>query len=123
MAGFPAAAQVSYPTRTITMIIPTTAGGPTDGVGRILASALGEVLQQNVIVENAAGAGGTLECAGRLARAQPDGYTIGFWHIAHATAPAMYENLPYNVIESFDHIGRVVDVPMTIVVGSDLPVK
>ena len=122
MAGFPAAAQVSYPTRTITMIIPTTAGGPTDGVGRILASALGEVLQQNVIVENAAGAGGTLGM-GRLARAQPDGYTIGFWHIAHATAPAMYENLPYNVIESFDHIGRVVDVPMTIVIGSDLPVK
>ncbi len=122
MAGFSAAAQVSYPTRTITMIIPTTAGGPTDGVGRILASALGEALQQNVIVENAAGAGGTLGM-GRLARAQPDGYTIGFWHIAHATAPAMYENLPYNVIESFDHLGRVVDVPMTIVVRSDLPVK
>ena len=75
------------------MIIPTTAGGPTDGVGRILASALGEALQQNVIVENAAGAGGTLGM-GRLARAQPDGYTIGFWHIAHPTAPAMYENLP-----------------------------
>jgi tripartite-type tricarboxylate transporter receptor subunit TctC len=44
MAGFSAAAQVSYPKRTITMIIPTTAGGPTDGVGRILASALGEAL-------------------------------------------------------------------------------
>jgi tripartite-type tricarboxylate transporter receptor subunit TctC len=44
IAGFSAAAQVSYPTRTITMIIPTTAGGPTDGVGRILASALGEAL-------------------------------------------------------------------------------
>jgi len=122
MAGFSAAAQVSYPKRTITMIIPTTAGGPTDGVGRILASALGEALQQNVIVENAAGAGGTLGM-GRLARAQADGYTIGFWHIAHATAPAMFENLPYNVIESFDHIGRIVDVPMTIVVRSDLPVK
>jgi tripartite-type tricarboxylate transporter receptor subunit TctC len=104
------------------MIIPTTAGGLTDGVGRILASALGEALQQNVIVENAAGAGGTLGM-GRLARAQADGYRIGFWHIAHATAPAMYENLPHNVIESFDHIGRIVDVPMTIVVRSELPVN
>jgi tripartite-type tricarboxylate transporter receptor subunit TctC len=74
------------------MIIPTTAGGPTDGVGRILASALGEVLQQNVIVENAAGAGGTLGM-GRLARAQPDGYTIGFWHIAHAHGTAAHDRV------------------------------
>jgi tripartite-type tricarboxylate transporter receptor subunit TctC len=104
------------------MIIPTSAGGPTDGVGRIIASAIGEALQQTVVVENLPGAGGTVGM-GRLARAQPDGYAIGFWHIAHATAPAMYPNLAYNVIDDFEHVGRIVDVPMTIVVRSDLPVS
>ena len=51
----------------------------------------------------------------RVAKAAPDGYTIAVWHIAQATAPALYENLRYNAVNDFDHIGRITDVPMTLV--------
>jgi tripartite-type tricarboxylate transporter receptor subunit TctC len=109
----PAAAQ-TFPNRPITLLVPTAAGGPTDAVARLVAEAMGTKLGQQVVVENVGGAGGTIGMA-RLARAAPDGYTVGIWHIAQATAPALYSNLRYNVIDDFDSIGRIADVPMTIV--------
>ena len=59
----------------------------------------------------------------RVAKAAPDGYTVAVWHIAQATAPALYDNLKYNVVDDFDHIGRITDVPMTLVSKAALPTK
>jgi tripartite-type tricarboxylate transporter receptor subunit TctC len=118
----PSFAQDAFPSKTITMIVPAAAGGPTDTVARLLAESMTKTLGQTVIVENAGGAGGTIGMA-KLKNAAPNGYTIGLWHIAHATAPALYDNLTYKAVEDFDHIGRVTDVPMTIVSKAALPAK
>ena len=75
---------------------------------------MSRTLGQTVIVENVGGAGGTIGMA-RVAKAAPDGYTIAVWHIGQATAPALYDSLKYDVVNDFDHIGRITDVPMTVV--------
>jgi len=119
--GF-ALAQTSFPAKPITLLVPAAAGGPTDTVARLLAESMSRTLGQNVLVENAGGAGGTIGMA-RVAAAAPDGYTVAVWHIAHATAPALYENLKYDVVNDFDHLGRITDVPMTLVSKPALPTK
>jgi tripartite-type tricarboxylate transporter receptor subunit TctC len=111
-----------YPSKPITMIVPFSAGGPTDTVARLLGQAMGADLKQTVIVENVAGAGGTVG-AGRVARADPDGYTIFLHHIGQSTAPALYRKLPYNAVDDFAPIGLVTDVPMTLVARSNFPPK
>ena len=83
---------------------------------------MSRTLGQTVVIENIGGAGGTLGMA-RVAKAEPDGYTIAIWHIAHATAPALYESLKYDVVNDFDHIGRITDVPMTLVSKNALAAK
>jgi tripartite-type tricarboxylate transporter receptor subunit TctC len=117
----PAFAQ-QYPTKPITMIVPFAAGGPTDTVGRLLAKAMGDQLKQQIIVENVAGAGGTIGAA-RVARAAGDGYTIFLHHIGMATAPALYRKLTYDPIKDFEPIGLVTDVPMTLVAKKEFPAK
>ena len=114
MTGVPAAAQDVYPSKQITLVVPAAAGGPTDTVARLVAESMGRTLNQTIIVENVAGAGGTIGMA-RVAKSAPDGYTVAVWHIAHATAPALYESIKYSVVDDFDHIGRITDVPMTLV--------
>lgn len=117
-----AAAQTDYPNRVITMIVPFAAGGPTDTVARLLAESMSQTLGQQVIVENAAGAGGTIAGA-RVARAKPDGYTLFLHHIGQATTSALYRKLSYDPGKDFAGIGLVTDVPMTIVGRPDLPPK
>ena len=112
----------NYPTKTVTIVVPFSAGGPTDTVGRLLAQAMTKELKQQVIVENVDGAGGTVG-AGRVARAAPDGYTVLLHHIGQSTAPTLYRKLPYNPTTDFEPIGLVTDVPMTIVAKKDLPPK
>jgi tripartite-type tricarboxylate transporter receptor subunit TctC len=107
-------AQGAYPNRPVTLIVPAAAGGPTDTVARLVAESMGRTLGQTVVVENIGGAGGTVGMA-RVAAAAPDGYTIAVWHIAQATAPALYDNLKYNVLDGFDSIGRITDAPMSLV--------
>ena len=116
------AAAQGYPARPINLLVPAAAGGPTDTVARLIADSMGRTLGQQVVVENLGGAGGTIGMA-RIAKAAPDGYTIAVWHIAHATAPALYDNLKYNVVDDFDHIGRITDVPMTLVGKTALEAK
>lgn len=111
-----------YPSKPITLVVPFAAGGPTDTVARLLGQAMGDYLKQQVVVENVGGAGGTLG-AGRVARADPDGYTILLHHIGHSTAPALYRKLPYNAMNDFEPIGLVTDVPMTLVARKDFPAK
>jgi len=109
-----------YPSKVITMIIPFSAGGPTDTVGRLLGKAMGESMKAQIIIENVAGAGGTIGAA-RVARSDPDGYTIFLHHIGQATAPALYRKLSYDVFKDFEPIGLVTDVPMTLVARKDFP--
>ncbi|HKH28193.1 MAG TPA: tripartite tricarboxylate transporter substrate binding protein BugD [Sphingomicrobium sp.] len=115
-----AAAQTDYPNRVITMIVPFAAGGPTDTVARLLAESMTQTLGQQVIVENATGAGGTIAAA-RVARAKPDGYTLLIHHIGQATSSALYRKLPYNPATDFAGIGLITDVPMVIVGRPNLP--
>jgi tripartite-type tricarboxylate transporter receptor subunit TctC len=101
----PAHAQ-SYPSRPITLIVPFSAGGPTDTIGRIMAERLGAALGQTVIVENVTGAAGSLG-VGRVARAAPDGYTLSIGHWStHVVNGAVY-SLPYHVVDDFEPISLV----------------
>ena len=120
LAGSTALAQADYPERPITMIVPFAAGGPTDTAGRLVAEAMTQALGQQVIVENVGGAGGTLGAA-RVAKADPDGYTVLMYHIGQATSGSLYRKLPYDPATAFESIGRVTDVPMTVIGRADLP--
>ena len=117
-----AALADGYPTRTITLVVPFAAGGPTDVVARAISVPMARALGQTVVVENRTGAGGTLAAAS-VARAAPDGYTFLIHHNGMATAPALYRKLPYNPLTDFEYISQVVDVPMTLVARKDLPAK
>lgn len=112
----------SFPTKAVTIVVPFTAGGPTDTVARSLAQAMGKHLGQSVIVENVAGAGGTVGAA-RVKNANADGYTLLLHHIGMSTAPALYRKLQYNPLTDFEHVGLVVDVPMTLIARTDLAPK
>lgn len=120
--GSAAAHAQAYPTKTITMIVPFAAGGPTDTVARLVAQSMGNKLKQQIIIENVGGAGGTIGAA-RVAKAAPDGYTLFLHHIGHATAPSLYRKLSYDAQNSFEPIGLVTDVPMTIVARGNFPAK
>ena len=114
-----ALAQTDFPSRPVTMIVPFAAGGPTDTVARLIAEPMTRSLGQQVIVENVAGAGGTL-AAGREAKADPDGYTLLVHHIGLASSVGLYRKLPYDLASAFAPIGRITDVPMTVVGKTDL---
>ncbi len=116
------AAAQGYPARPITLVVPFAAGGPTDIVARALSIPMGKALGQTVVVENKAGAGGTL-AAGTVARAPNDGYTFLIHHNGMATAPALYRKLAYNPLTDFEYVSQVVDVPMTLIARKDLPAK
>jgi tripartite-type tricarboxylate transporter receptor subunit TctC len=112
----------TFPSKAVTIVVPFTAGGPTDTVARSLAQAMGKHLGQSVIVENVAGAGGTVG-AGRVKNANADGHTLLLHHIGMSTAPALYRKLQYNPLTDFEHVGLVVDVPMTLIARTDLAPK
>ena len=118
--GLSGAAQAAWPDKPVTLVVPYSAGGPTDVVARVLAVPMGQSLGQTVVVENTVGAGGTLAPA-RVARAKNDGYTILIHHMGMATAPALYKKLPYNPLTDFEYIGQVLDVPMTLLSRKEFP--
>jgi tripartite-type tricarboxylate transporter receptor subunit TctC len=121
LAIAPSLAQAqTYPDRTITMVVPFSAGGPTDTVARLIGDVMSKDLGQQVIVENVGGAGGTLGAA-RVAKAEPDGYTILLHHIGMSTTATLYRKLPFNALEDFEYIGLVTNVPMVLVARKDFP--
>jgi len=111
-----------YPSKVVTIIVPFSAGGPTDTSARLLAKTMGTALKTQMIVENVAGAGGTIAAA-RVANSPPDGYTVFFHHIGFSTAPSLYRKLPYDTIRDFEPIGLIGDVAMTLVARKDFPAK
>jgi tripartite-type tricarboxylate transporter receptor subunit TctC len=117
------AAAENYPTRTITMIVPFAAGGPTDLLGRLLAQRMGEILGQTVIVENITGAGGMTGMK-RLADARPDGYTIGIGTVGtHAQNQWLYDHPAYNAMTDFTPVALIAEVPIVLFARKDLPVS
>jgi tripartite-type tricarboxylate transporter receptor subunit TctC len=109
-----------FPTKPVTMIVPFAAGGPTDTVARSVAQAMQTTLKQTVLVENVGGAGGTIGVA-RVARANPDGYTILMYHIGMSTVPALYRKLTFDPLKDFAYIGLVNEVPMTLIARGNFP--
>ncbi|ARP91619.1 ABC transporter substrate-binding protein [Bordetella genomosp. 9] len=114
------AAHAEYPDHVINMVVPFAAGGPTDNVARSLAEAMRPALGQSVIVENKGGAGGTIGTT-FAARAAPDGYTVLLMHVGFSTAPSLYKDPGYDPFTSFEPVGLVVDVPMTVLARENFP--
>jgi tripartite-type tricarboxylate transporter receptor subunit TctC len=110
----PASVGTGYPDQAITIVVPFTAGGPTDTVTRLIAEPMRATLGQPIVVQNVAGAGGTL-AAGQVAAGAADGYTVLMHHIGMSTAPSLYADLPYDPLVDFKTIGLVTEVPMTII--------
>ena len=111
-------ALAEFPEKPVTLVVPFAAGGPSDKIARDLAEALRKPLGQTVIVDNAAGAGGTIGSA-KVARAAPDGYTLLVHHIGMATAPALYRKLSYKVPEDFETLGLINEAP-SVVIGKPM---
>jgi tripartite-type tricarboxylate transporter receptor subunit TctC len=114
VCGSATAEAQDYPNRPITMVVPFAAAGPGDIIARLVAEAMRRSLGQEVIVVNAGGAGGTIGTA-RVAQAKPDGYTILLGHVGQSTMSSLYKTLTFDPVQSFDTIGLITDVPMTIV--------
>jgi len=107
--------------KSITIVVPFAAGGPTDRVARDLAEALRKPLGGGtVIIDNVPGAGSSIGAA-KVARATPDGYTLLLNHIAMATVPSLVRNLPFKVESDFEYLGIVNDVPMTLISKPSIP--
>src|SRR5512132_872020 len=117
-----AASAQDYPTRSITMMVPYAAGGPTDTVARVLAQAMTKPIGQTVIVENRPSAGGIL-APEIVKNAKPDGYTILIHHIGMATIPSLYRQLRFNPLTDFEYIGLINHVPMTLIARGNFPAK
>jgi tripartite-type tricarboxylate transporter receptor subunit TctC len=109
-----------YPTGPITVVVPFSAGGPTDTVTRLVAEPMSKELGQQVVVQNVGGAGGTLG-ATQVAKAAPDGYTLLLHHIGMSTAPSLYADLAFDPVADFAPIGIVTSVPMTLIARKDFP--
>src|SRR5262249_22502819 len=121
LAAVSAAQAQTYPSRTVTVIVPFTAGGPADVTGRIIADIYSRHLGQQFVVENVVGAGGTVG-ATRAARAPADGYVIISGHMGtHAAAPALYPQLAYKPDADFEPIGLIAEQPELLAVKKEFP--
>ena len=119
LASGRAAAQ-TFPSKQITLVVPFTAGGPTDTLARILAERMSRTLGQTVIVDNTTGAAGTIGVA-RVVRAAPDGYTLGIGHWStHVVNPAIYP-LPFDILEDLEPLASIATNPQLLVSRKDLP--
>jgi tripartite-type tricarboxylate transporter receptor subunit TctC len=114
-------AEDAYPTRSVRMVIPFSAGGPTDIVGRIMAARMGELLGQQFVVENRTGAGGNIG-ADAVSKSAADGYTLLMATVStHAINPGLYKKMPYDPIRDFTPVGRVGVTPTLLGVTNSLP--
>ena len=117
-----AARGQGYPTHALSLVVPFSAGGPTDTIARIVAERMSRALGQTVVVENATGAGGSIG-VGKVARSAPDGYTLGIGHIGtHVINGAIY-HLPYDLLKDFEPVAMIATNPQIVVSKNALPAK
>jgi tripartite-type tricarboxylate transporter receptor subunit TctC len=117
------AAAQNYPTRPVTMVIPFAAGGPTDVLGRVAGARMGEILGQQVIIENVGGGGGQTGSR-RVADSKPDGYSFVLGTVGtHAQSQTLYKKPLYNSLTDFTPVALLAEVPIILTVRKDLPVK
>lgn len=112
------ASAQEFPSKPITIVVPYAAGGPSDTIARLIGRSMGETLDQQIVVENVAGAGGTLGAA-RVAGAPPDGYTLLLHHLALAATASLYNSLPYDPATAFEPIGLVNYGPFVLTARAD----
>lgn len=122
--ALPAVASTAsdYPKSVIKLVIPYPPGGPTDLVGRLVAMAMGDTLKQTIFIDNKPGASGMVG-AGQVAKAAPDGYTLLANASLHVINPSVYDKVPYDSFNDFAPITQIVDVPLVLVVNSEMPVS
>ena len=111
-----------FPSKPLTMVMPYAPGGPGDVITRVFAAAMQKPLGQQIVVDNPAGASGSIGSA-RVARAKPDGYTLLMIHVSHATNQAMFKSLPYHPVDDFEPIGRATSGPMLIAARNGFPAR
>jgi tripartite-type tricarboxylate transporter receptor subunit TctC len=122
IAATAAAAAQTFPTRPITIVVPFAAGGPADAMARVMGDRMGRSLGQQIIVEDVAGAGGSVG-VGRVVRAAPDGYTVGIGHWStHVVNGAIYD-LPYDLLKDLEPVARLPSNPQFIVSKKSVPAR
>jgi tripartite-type tricarboxylate transporter receptor subunit TctC len=122
IAGTAGAFAQSFPTRPITIVVPFAAGGPADAMARVMGDRMGRSLGQQVIIEDVAGAGGSVG-VGRVVRAAPDGYTVGIGHWStHVVNGAIYD-LPYDLLRDLEPVARLPANPQFIVSKKSVPAR
>jgi len=112
-----------WPARPVTMVVPFAAGGPQDTISRVIGQRLGEILKQQIVIENVGGAGGTTGSL-RVKNAAPDGYTFQIGSVGtHAQSQTLYKKPPYNSAEDFTAVAFLGETPIALTVRKDLPVS
>jgi tripartite-type tricarboxylate transporter receptor subunit TctC len=120
-SGSAQAQAQDYPNRPVTMIIPFAAGGPTDVLGRVVGARMGEILGQQVVIENVGGAGGQTGSK-RVADAKPDGYTFVLGTVGtHAQGQTLYKKPLYNAVTDFTPVALLAEVPIALIARKDFP--
>ena len=122
LAASPALAQ-PYPSKPINLIVPFSAGGPTDVMARIVGERMSKELGQQIVIDNVTGAAGSI-AMGKLVRSAPDGYTIGIGHLGtNVVNGAIYKNLNYDLIEDLVPIALLPSNPLLVVTSTQVPAK
>jgi len=111
-----------FPSRNVTLMMPYAAGGPGDTITRVVGQGMSKVLGRQVLVENTAGAGGTIGSA-KVAAGTPDGHYLLVMHFGHAANTALYRNLSYDAVKDFEPIGMIAESPMAFVARKDFPAE
>ena len=121
LAALPAFSQ-TFPTRPITLTVPFAAGGPTDTIARIMAERMGRSLGQTIVVENVTGAGGSIAVT-KIARATPDGYSMGIGHIGTHVIVEAIQPVQFDVLKDLAPVGMICTNPQLLVAKLDTPAK
>lgn len=115
-------AAQTYPARPITIVVPFSAGGPTDTLARIMSERMRKTLGQPVLVDNTTGAGGSIG-TGKVARAAPDGYMVSIGHWGTHVVNGAYYSLPFNVLTDFEPVAMIASNPQVIVSKNAVPAR
>src|SRR5688572_2284626 len=111
-----------WPSRTISIVVPFSAGGPTDTLARIMSEPMRRFLGQTVVVDNVTGAGGTIG-VGRVVRSPPDGYTVSIGHWGTHVVNGAYYKLNYDLMKDLEPVGMFADNPQIVVSNNGVPAK